>query len=129
MKKLMLTLLMSVGAIAVNAEGFPYLTFETTDGARVSVPVESLSLSISGTTLKAGSQSFTLVNLAKMYFSDADETTGIETIGQLDDLVSDDSIYDLSGKKIVNSKLSNGKLPHGVYIVKTKEKTYKIVVR
>ena len=120
---------MSVGAIAVNAEGFPYLTFETTDGARVSVPVESLSLSISGTTLKAGSQSFTLVNLAKMYFSDADETTGIETIGQLDDLVSDDSIYDLSGKKIVNSKLSNGKLPHGVYIVKTKEKTYKIVVR
>lgn len=115
---------MLVGAIAAHAEGFPYLTFETTDGTRVSVPVESLSLSISGTTLKAGSQSFTLVNLAKMYFSDADETTGVETIGQLEDLQSDSSIYDLSGKKV-----SKAEMRKGVYIVKTKEKTYKIVVR
>ena len=47
--------------------------------------------------------------------------TGIKNIGQSDNLQSDnlqvnDAIYDLSGRKIVNCKLSNGKLPKGIYI-------------
>lgn len=32
----------------------------------------------------------------------------------------DDSIYDLSGRQIVNGKLSNGKLPRGIYIMNGK---------
>ena len=129
MKKFFLFLTILVGTLTAQAEDYTYLTFETTDGAKASVAVEGLTLSISETTLTVGTQSFTLTNLSKMYFSTTDEsTTGIESIS-LETLDEATEIYDLSGKKIVNSKSSNSKLPRGVYIVKTKSKTYKIVVR
>ena len=111
---------------------YPYLTFELTDGTKVSVSVSSLTLTVNGTTLKAGSQTFTISNLSKMYFSSTDETSGVTAI---DELTADDlegkEIYDLNGHKIelqiTNYELP--KLPRGVYIVKSKNKTCKIVVR
>ena len=124
MKKIVLLLMTLVGALTVQAdEAYAYLTFETTDGARVSVPVSSLTLTVSGTTLTAGSQSFTLSNLSKMYFSNDDETTGIEsiTLGNLDEATD---IYDLQGHKV-----SKEQMKKGVYIVKTKSRTYKMIVR
>ena len=129
MKKIILLFTTLVGTLTAQADGYTYLTFETTDGAKASVAVSDMTLTISGTTLTAGSQTFTLSNLSKMYFSTSDEsTTGIEEItnAAMDEATE---IYDLSGKKIVNGKLSNGKLPHGVYIVKTKSKTFKMVVK
>lgn len=132
MKKLLLLLTIWVGTLTAQAEDYTYLTFETTDGAKTSVSVEGLTLSISGTTLTAGTQSFTLSNLSKMYFSDTDETT-TTGISQMDNepwtMDNSAEIYDLSGKRLVNSKSSNSQLPRGVYIVKTKNKTYKMVVR
>ena len=113
-----------VGTLTAQADNYTYLTFETTDGARASVAVENLTLTISGTTLTAGSQQFTLSNLSKMYFSTADETTtGIEevTAATLDEATD---IYDLQGHKI-----SKEQMRKGVYIVKTKNRTYKMVVR
>ena len=124
MKKLVVFLLMMMGTMAIHAADYAYLTFETTDGAKASVSVENLTLTISGTTLTAGSQSFTLSNLSKMYFSTADETTtGIEevTAATLDEATD---IYDLQGHKI-----SKEQMRKGVYIVKTKNRTYKMVVR
>ena len=129
MKKIILLFTTLVETLMAQADGYTYLTFETTDGAKASVAVSDLTLTISGTTLTAGSQTFTLSNLSKMYFSTSDEsTTGIEEItnAAMDEATE---IYDLSGKKIVNGKWSNGKLPHGVYIVKTKSKTFKMVVK
>ena len=130
MKKLALTFLILVGTLTAQADGYTYLTFETTDGAKTSVDVSSLAVTISldNTTLTIGNQTFALANLSKMYFSTQSETTGIEEItsATLDEATE---IYDLSGKKIVNSKSSNSKLPRGVYIVKTKSRTYKMVVR
>lgn len=124
MKKIVLLLMTLVGALTVQAdEAYAYLTFETTDGARVSVPVSSLTLTVSGTTLTAGSQSFTLSNLSKMYFSNVDETTAIESITP-DTLDESTYIYDLQGHKI-----SREQMKKGVYIVKTKSRTYKIIVR
>lgn len=123
---------MMVGTLPTMAESYPYLTFELTDGAKVSVPVSSLTLTVNGTTLKAGSQTFTISNLSKMYFSSTDETSGATAI---DELTADDlegkEIYDLNGHKIelqiTNYELP--KLPRGVYIVKSKNKTCKIVVK
>jgi len=139
MNKVLLFLTMLVGTLTAQAsltpapspkgEGsnYTYLTFETTDGAKASVPVTSdVSLSISGTTLTIGSQSFTLTNLSKMYFSTSDETaTSIETI-ENSQLTIDDStdIYDLQGHKVTKAQMKKG-----VYIVKTKQGTYKMVVR
>lgn len=124
MKKILLSLLVAMGAVTVQADSYTYLTFETTDGAKTSVSVSSLTLTISGTTLTAGSQSFTLSNLSKMYFSTSDETTsGIEEItnAALDEATD---IYDLQGHKVTKEQMRKG-----VYIVKTKNRTYKMVVR
>ena len=135
MKKFVLLLMTLIGTLKVQADSFSYLTFETTDGEKVSVAVdESLDLSISGTTLTVGSQSFTLTNLLKMYFTETDETaTGIESIQKSNfsqnEIEDDAEVYDLKGNKIVNGKLSNGKLTHGVYIIKTTDKTYKLIIK
>ena len=124
MKKLLSILLMMAAALTTQAADYPYLTFVTTDGAKASVSVSSLTLTVSGTTLTAGSQSFTLSNLSKMYFSTSDETTtGIEEItnAALDEATD---IYDLQGHKVTKEQMRKG-----VYIVKTKNRTNKIVVR
>ena len=80
-------------------------------------------MTFNGNTLTAGSQTFTLSNLSKMYFSDTDETTGIEemTSDVLDEAIS---IYDLQGHQIDKEQMRKG-----VYIVKTKSKTQKILVK
>ena len=124
MKIIFLLLTVLVATLTVQAEGYTYLTFETTDGAKASVSVENLTLTISGTTLTAGSQQFTLSNLSKMYFSASDETaTGIEEINSAAIEEATD-IYDLQGHKV-----SKEQMRKGVYIVKTKSRTYKMVVR
>ena len=124
MKKLFLLLTVLVTTLTVQAEGYTYLTFETTEGAKASVSVENLTLTINGTTLTAGSQQFTLSNLSKMYFSTSDETaTGIEEINSVSIEEATD-IYDLQGHKV-----SKEQMRKGVYIVKTNSRTYKMVVR
>lgn len=124
MKKFFLLLTVLVTTLTLQAEGYTYLTFETTDGAKASVSVENLTLTINGTTLTAGSQQFTLSNLSKMYFSTSDETaTGIEEINSASIEEATD-IYDLQGHKV-----SKEQMRKGVYIVKTKSRTYKMVVR
>ena len=127
MKSFILGILMMVGTLPAMAGNYPYLTFELTDGAKVSVTVSSLSLSVNGNTLKAGAQTFTISNLSKMYFSSTDETNGGATA--IEELTADDlegkEIYDLNGHRLD----SDAQLPRGVYIVKSKNKTCKIVVR
>ena len=127
MKSFILGILMMVGTLPTMAESYPYLTFELTDGTKVSVSVSSLTLTVNGTTLKAGSQTFTISNLSKMYFSSTDETNGGATA--IEELTADDlegkEIYDLNGHRLD----SDAQLPRGVYIVKSKNKTCKIVVR
>lgn len=124
MKRLLFILMMMTGTLAMQAGDYPYLTFETTDGNKVSVSTESLTLTVSGTTLTAGNQSFTLVNLSRMYFSTSDEsTTGIsETMTA--DLNEVTDIYDLKGNKVSKSQMQKG-----VYIVKTNKRTFKMTVK
>lgn len=124
MKRLLFILMMMTGTLAMQAGDYSYLTFETTDGNKVSVSTESLTLTVSGTTLTAGNQSFTLVNLSRMYFSTSDEsTTGIsETVTA--DLNEVTDIYDLKGNKVSKSQMQKG-----VYIVKTNKGTFKMTVK
>ncbi len=125
MKRNLAILLLSVSMMTASAADYAYLTFETTDGAKTSVSVSSLTLTISGTTLTAGSQSFTLTNLNKMYFSTTDEstTTGISSLTNVssDDIIA---IYDLKGNMVDKQQMTKG-----VYIVKTKQGTHKIVMK
>ena len=127
MKKIVLLLMTLVGGgLAVQAEdSYTYLTFETTDGAKISVSVSSLPVTINldNSTLAIGNETFALSDLSKMYFSTQSETTGIQEINSATiDEAAD--IYDLQGHKVTKAQMKKG-----VYIVKTNSKTYKIVKR
>ena len=127
MKKIVLLLMTLVGGgLAVQAEdSYTYLTFETTDGAKVSVSVSSLPVTINldNSTLAIGNETFALADLSKMYFSTQSETTGIQEINSATiDEAAD--IYDLQGHKVTKAQMKKG-----VYIVKSNSKTYKIVKR
>jgi len=116
MKKIILLMFMALaGTTATFADGYSYLTFVTTDGNKTSVSVSSLTLTISGTTLTAGSESFTLTDLSSMYFSETDESTatGISVItpSSIDDATE---IYDLQGRKVTRQQMSKG-----AYIIRT----------
>lgn len=123
MKKFLFFFMVFIGALTVKADDtYPYLTFEMTDGEKVSVSTSSLTMSISGNTLTVGEQSFTLTNLSKMYFTTSDETsTDIKEITQ-DTLQEATDIYDLQGHQVTKEQMKRG-----VYIIKTKKQTYKII--
>ena len=126
MKRIILFLTMLVGVLTVQADGYTFLTFETTDGAKASVDVSSLPVTINldDSTLTIDNQTFALADLSKMYFSTSNETTtGIEKItsATLDEATD---IYDLQGHKVKKAQMRKG-----VYIVKTKQGTHKIVVK
>ncbi len=115
---------MIMGTLGMQAGDYSYLTFETTDGSKVSVSVAGLNITISGTTLTAGSQSFTLTNLSKMYFSTTDEsTTGISEL-MTADIDEATEIYDLRGMRVGKDQMRRG-----VYVVKTKNGTFKVNVK
>ena len=120
MKKLLLMLTALTATLTAHSQDYVYLTFQTTDGAKISVPASSLTITISGNTLTAGSQTFDLTNLSKMYFSSDNQSTGVSTLTS-DDLDGTSEIYDLNGRKV-----STANLQKGVYIVKSKNGTSKI---
>ena len=123
MKIFILGLMIFSGVLTTQAGEYTFVTFEMTDGTKASVPASSLTMTISGNTLKAGSQTFVLTNLSKMYFSDTNESTAIEevTTATLDEAAE---IYDLRGNKVKKDQMKRG-----VYVVKTKNKTYKMIVK
>lgn len=125
MKRILLLFMAMAGlVISANAIDYHFLTFETTDGEKTSVDATSLTLTFSGTTLTAGTQSFTLSNLKRMYFSVSDETTtGFATLSASEeDAVR---IYDLNGRATEKGQMRDGE----VYVVKTKSEIYKIMKR
>ena len=124
MEKKLLLLTALMGTLTALAVDYPYLTIELTDGTKASISVSSnVPLNFDGTTLTIGSESFTLTNLSKMYFSTTSETTGIAEA----QTISDDeveAIYDLSGHQVTKEQMRRG-----VYIIKTRKGTSKVTVK
>lgn len=127
MEKKFLLFMALVGALTAQAGDYTYLTFETADGAKTSVDVSSLPVTINldNSTLTIGNQTFALADLSKMYFSTQSESTGIsEELRVNSEELSTATFYDLQGHKVTKEQMKKG-----VYIVKTNGKTYKIVVK
>ena len=112
-----------IGVLSAHAGEYTFITFELNDGTKASVPVTSLTMTISGNTLKAGSETFVLTNLSKMYFTNTNESTAIDeaTTDTLDEAAE---IYDLKGHKVTKDQMKRG-----IYVVKTKTKTFKMIVK
>lgn len=119
-----------MGTVGVHADDYTYLTFEKSDGTLTSVALSSLSITISGTTLTAGDQTFTLSDLTKMYFSTANETTGIEeATTTLDGAVEVFSLNGIAIGKYASMKDAAASLKTGIYVIKSKSKTLKVAVK
>ena len=114
--------------LTIQASDVPktYLTFETTDGAKASVEMSSLKLTFSGTTLTIGTETYPISNLRKIYFSATDETntTAIDVVAGSYQPTEALGIYDLQGHRVSKSDMKRG-----IYIMKTKDKTYKMVFK
>jgi len=125
MKRFFLIFLTVLGMMTAKAQdSYTYLTFETNEGAKVSVPAQALTITLNETVLTAGNNSFALANLTKMYFSSSDETTtGIVDI--TNDMIDEATdIFDLKGIKVQKDQMKQG-----AYIIKTQSGTFKVIVR
>lgn len=125
MKKRLLT--MSVLAALsghLMADEFGYMVFTLNDGTMKSITANGLTLSFTDGNLsaKSGNNELTipLNSLKVMAFS----KNGVTAIG--DTMADDDSeeIYDLQGHRVTRAEMRKG-----VYIIKTKNKTYKVNIR
>jgi hypothetical protein len=108
------------GMLTAEAADYPYLTFEKTDGTKTSVSTESLTISISSSVLTAGSASFNLADLSKMYFSESDVTA---TESVQDNALDAASVkyYDLQGWQDFRDQMT-----HEVYIMVHGSKVIKV---
>ncbi|MBP3286629.1 MAG: hypothetical protein J6M15_06800 [Prevotella sp.] len=129
MKKVLLVLLMMTGMLTAHADSYTYLTFEKSDGTLTSVPLSSLSITISGNTLTAGDQSFALADLTKMYFTTADVTAIDEVKAAVNGEVEVFSMNGVAMGKYTTVQEAMSSLRTGVYIVKSNGKTVKVAVK
>ena len=135
MKKSVFILMALAGSLAAQADDFPYLTIQATDGTEQSVAVESLKLTFSNGQLVAtnsdGTQTFALSSLSKMYFSTT-QTAGISTTISSTPTEGSVEVYSLSGMfmgQFESMTKAKESLRPGVYVMKTKTRTLKITVK
>jgi hypothetical protein len=124
-KGVALVTLATAAMVTARGADYKYMTFEMKDGTIISIEATNLLLTFEGTTLNVGTETFTLINLSKMYFSTGNETTGISQI-ENGELKIDNSakFYDLKGNKVSKDQMRNG-----IYIIKTKNGTSKLTIR
>lgn len=136
MKKLLLSAAALAATAAANADTYPYLSFTTTDGATVSVAVESLSMTFgdSGETLTlsnaTGSRTLRTADLAKMFFS-ANDATGISEVTTGKD-AGQMQVFTLSGTLVGqfgSTRSLDEAVEPGIYLVRKNGRTQKIAVR
>lgn len=121
MRRLTFIVLFLVCILSIKATK-NYLTVELRDGAKLSIPVSTQKLIFSGDTLNVDNKSFTLSSIGKIFFSNIDESSDIESICK-DDSSDIVGYYDLQGHRITKDWLKKG-----IYIVRTKRSSYKMVI-
>lgn len=116
----------------MRAADYDYLTFQLQDGTEQSVAVSGLRLTFSNGVLTAvnaaTSQTITLSQLSKMYFS---ATTGVQEISSVSSAAVLD-VYSASGMymgRYADAQTLKSSLPAGMYVIKTDGTTYKTVVK
>ena len=134
MKKLVLILLLMVGTLAAEAYDYPYLTIRTANGTETSVAVSELRLTFSNGQLVAtnstDSVTLTLSELSAMYFTETMNSisTGLQSVTE-DEAVE---VYTTGGVlvgRFDTMSQARATLKHGIYVIKTNERTIKTVLK
>jgi hypothetical protein len=118
----------------VQAYEYPYLVFQNTEGTTTAFAVESLTITISEGKLVAknaeGTQSFSLGDLSKMYFTRQADLTGIsDTDTSEDEIVEVFTTGGIKLGKYLNINEAKSSLKPGLYILKSRQKTFKITIK
>ena len=131
MKQILLTALLMASTTTASSATYEYMVFETSDGTLKSMTANGLKLVYKDGTLTAtngtDSQTFTLSQLNRMFFSDTKQgdATAITTATPDDIDDANTEIYDLSGRR-----LPQGTKPQkGLYIFKKGNTTTKKYVK
>ena len=131
MKRHALITTILAGTMTAQAADYQYLTIEKNDGTATSLTAIGLTLNYSNGTLTAtnGTEQATiaLTDLKRMYFTNTQSTTAIESVEASADDWNDAAteIYDLSGRR-----LPQGRKPAcGLYIFKKGSTTTKKYVK
>lgn len=134
MKKLVLLLITVCFVSSVRAFDYPYLTFQTSDGARISLSATSLICRVDEDNLIVTnsdlSEIFVLSNLSKMYFSTSAETTGVNSVEV--ETSTEVEVFTLSGISLGRFSDADDARKHlrpGIYVVRTSQGVHKIAVR
>ncbi len=133
MRRLFFMALMITGMLNIHAYEYPYLVLQDSNGGTTTVAVDNLVITIVNGNLVAtndnGSQTFSLKDLNKMFFTQQADLTGITNTDTYDDVVE---IYTTGGValgKYENENTAKASLKPGLYILKSKSRTYKIAVK
>ena len=133
MKKILFLILFAGSALSSLAYDYPYLAFQTSNGSVTTVAVESLTLTVSGSSLVAtnddGSVTLSLSDLSKMYFT-TEAATGISNVSS--NTGNEVDVYTIAGIYIgrySSFASARDRLGSGVYIVKSESRTQKITVK
>lgn len=124
------TFLMVLSSMAINAEDYTYLTFQTKDGTEYSIAVSGLSITFSdGYMVASDGTALPLSDLSKMYFN---TTSDIENM-KIDTAGGAVLVFNASGVQIGSyptlSKALSA-LGKGLYMIrKDNGETNKIIVR
>ena len=131
MRKKLLVLALLMGTFSAQADEYPYLIFETTDGCRTPVEVESLTIQIVDGNLVAGGKIFALTSLSRMFFATtSDATSGIEDLRSAENGVVE--VYSLNGVSLGsynNVSEARQSLQRGIYVIKSGSETFKVAVK
>ena len=128
MKRLYLGLLLAALSLAVHADDYRYMAFQTNDGAVRTITVEGLQMTYEDAKLIATTDNEQLVinlsELSKMYFTDT--AAGIDTPLESQDAVDPNTVvYNLQGMCVGRLQAQ----PKGIYIVKTNGQTRKVTLK
>lgn len=133
MKKLVLATLITVGTLQTHAYEYPYLVFQDAEGTTTAMAIDQLTITISNGKLNVtnsnGTQTFLLSNLNKMFFAQTADFTGISNTETDNETVEAFNMGGLSMGKFQDINKAKTSLKPGLYILKSKSKTTRIVVK
>ena len=135
-------LLAAIAAWGFNptwADDYPYLMFQTADGNTIAVTASELTITFADGKLIAtnaeGTQTITLTDLSKMYFSTTGDANAIEDVkadGPTDMSQEPVEVFTLTGisiGKYDTLQQAKSSLSQGIYVVKSASRTLKIAVK
>lgn len=128
MKRLFLGLLLALVSLAVQADDFRYMAFQTNDGTIRTITADGLQLTFDDEKLTAtsGDQQviISLSELSKMYFTDT--PAGIEAPVLSQNELDDNAVaYNLQGMCVGRLQAQ----PKGIYIVKVNGQRRKVILK